>query len=352
MSSCYSSRWKCKDRRYLIREVGSSKSAASLSSSCLWYRNYSVLPSQLECVLTYCDEPVLTPNMNGRNYNFTWDGNLLTRLGRTIFYPCKDDFRLENDTTRKEEAAEGAEIVCGADGEYIYPDPWPQCSSSVTCGDPGESEEVERNYKSGSDLGYWSELRYVCRDSRKWIKTEEPGSSLSAVLETRCHWRKSYPLDGSNLVCDVHHCRHPHNDPGSHQPPAAANKISLVERTDWDVAFESDIVYKCQQGTYIENDEVDPTQTEISVTCLTGLGEYNTPVRTGGLWPNCTDTVRCGQPPQPPLNGSREWISPATELEETYDTKVTYHCQDGSQFDTDGDGLGDQISITIRKGAD
>ena len=64
------------------------------------------------------------------------------------------------------------------------------------------------------------------------------------------------------------------------------------------------------------------------------------------------------------MNGTRSWIQGAEEDQETYDTQVTrnyvtcnvlyysvqvrYGCQDGSQFDTDGDGLGDSPTIDIR----
>ena len=50
---------------------------------------------------------------------------------------------------------------------------------------------------------------------------------------------------------------------------------------------------------------------------------------------------------EPPINGTRTWLGGA-EGEETYDTKVRYTCQHGQQFDTDGDGLGDAVSIDIR----
>ena len=33
---------------------------------------------------------------------------------------------------------------------------------------------------------------------------------------------------------------------------------------------------------------------------------------------------------------------------DTYNTRVQYRCQDGSQFDTDGDGEGDTPMVEIR----
>ena len=319
-----------------------------LEARCLWYRNYSLVPADLECVLAYCDNPVSLPNSNGAKYNFTWDGALLTNLSQTIFYPCQDDHRLEGDTTSKSQAEGGLSVECGEEGEYLYPPTWPQCSSTVVCQDPGNTDLVLRTYKSGADLAYWSVLRYVCQDPRQWIKTAEASSSLSAALETRCEWRRTFPLDGSSLVCQIHHCRHPHDEPGSHQPPPADHQLSLVEREDWDVGFSEEISYRCHPNTHIESEEIDPSQTSVSVSCLAGVGEFNTPVRQGASWPNCTETVVCGQPPLPPVNGSRVWLSPGSELQETYNTNITYSCQDGSQFDTDGDGAGDSLSVTIR----
>ena len=319
-----------------------------LEARCLWYRNYSLVPADLECVLAYCDNPVSLPNSNGAKYNFTWDGALLTNLSQTIFYPCQDDHRLEGDTSSKSQAEGGLSVECGEEGEYLYPPTWPQCSSTVVCQDPGNTDLVLRTYKSGADLAYWSVLRYVCQDPRQWIKTAEASSSLSAALETRCEWRRTFPLDGTSLVCQIHHCRHPHDEPGSHQPPPADHQLSLVEREDWDVGFSEEISYRCHPNTHIESEEIDPSQTSVSVSCLAGVGEFNTPVRRGASWPNCTETVVCGQPPLPPVNGSRVWLSPGSELQETYNTNITYSCQDGSQFDTDGDGAGDSLSVTIR----
>ena len=41
---------------------------------------------------------------------------------------------------------------------------------------------------------------------------------------------------------------------------------------------------------FFENAELDPTQHRIEVGCLDTVGEYNTPVRQGDTWPNCTQT--------------------------------------------------------------
>ena len=45
---------------------------------------------------------------------------------------------------------------------------------------------------------------------------------------------------------------------------------------------------------------------------------------------------------------TRTWISSAVDNEETYNTSVMYQCPDGSQFDTNDDGVGDSVTVTIR----
>ena len=73
-----------------------------------------------------------------------------------------------------------------------------------------------------------------------------------------------------------------------------------MEEANWDMAFGDHVRYECEDGTWIENEEIDPTKDFIDVECLADVGEYNTPVRQGNSWPNCTETVVCGVPPAPP----------------------------------------------------
>ena len=148
----------------------------------------------------------------------------------------------------------------------------------------------------------------------------------------------------SSLSCVLTYCRHPHDEPGSHPAPPAEHSLSLVQASNWSVPLGEAVTYQCTgNDQYFESDEVDPSVTSLSVECLAGSGEYNTPVRQGTTWPNCTSTVLCDDPPQPPLNGTSSWTS-----ERTYDTTVSYLCEDGSQFDTDSDGVGDTVSVSVR----
>ena len=342
--------WKCRDRRYHIRRKDTQYNPqTAISSRCRWSRSLSLSPPDLECVLRYCDNATDAPNTNGANYRFTQTRTLVS-LNNYISYPCKSNHKVEQDVTWKSNAASSTAVRCKTDGEFDYPSPWPQCSETITCPDPGNSSDVTRVYLTTSsvrDLKFGSYLNWKCNDKRKYIKLS--GEADSAIVSSKtamCQWRGSYPLDGSDLVCVMHHCRHPHTEEGSHQPPDANLNLELVTR-NWHVPFNHKVRYKCKAGTFVERSEPSPTQSHIDVFCLAGVGEYNTPVRQGQLWPNCTATVLCGQPREPPVNGSRTWLY-GTEGQEEYNTKVRYHCQHGSQFDTDGDGLGDSVSIDIR----
>ena len=71
------------------------------------------------------------------------------------------------------------------------------------------------------------------------------------------------------------------------------------------VPFGGLITYACDPDTFIENKELDPTKTQITVECINVDGVYDIPSQ----WPNCTETVRCGPPPPTPVNGSITWLN-------------------------------------------
>ena len=292
------------------------------------YKNNSI-----ECVLTYCDNATDFPN-SGNKFHFVWDQNVIP-IGDKVTYPCKANHAIEGDYQFRYQAPTEIKVLCGNNGELQYPDPWDQCSETISCADPGNSPEVTRSYIRFDNLEYLSKLNYVCDDKRKWIKLDtEDDSELAASRIALCQWRQTYSLDGSKFVCSIHHCRHPFSEPGGFEEPPKENNLNLVERTNWDVAFETIITFKCDDGMHIENEEIDPSISQYGVKCIDMLGEYDTPMRNSKLWPNCTQTVLCGAPPQLPINGSIEWLSPAKVNQQTYDTSIRYYCQKGSQFDT------------------
>ena len=70
---------------------------------------------------------------------------------------------------------------------------------------------------------------------------------------------------------------------------------------------------------------------QVYVQCMTSTGTYKTPVVSSnyvynltrpasslyqaGKWPNCTTTIKCGQPPDAPMNGSIQWLSGASTFQ-------------------------------------
>ena len=358
--------WKCKDRRYLIKKKSSTGTASTtIAAKCNWSKQYSVLPADLECVLTYCDNPIDDPNSDGTNHNFQWNNNVVP-LTDIVQYPCKTGMRIENSTSYKYEASSYSQAKCGSDGEFRYPTTWPQCSNSITCSDPGNSDEVTRSYISGANYAYNSTLKYVCTDPRKYIKVAGSGAAIAAQLTSRCEWKKTYPMDGTALTCTIHHCSHPHSHPGKHDPPAADLNLNLViptgwSETNWHVSFGSKISYKCDDNMFIEVSdpiEIDPSKKQIDVNCIDTVGVYNTPVKLGGSWPNCTKTVSCGPPPDKPTNGfinaetgfegTITWLNGVPTGRETYNTSVQYACVEGSKFDTNSSGGGDSTTVQVR----
>ena len=87
------------------------------------------------------------------------------------------------------------------------------------CPDPGNSSGVMRQYSSSTvQLEYGSRLEYRCEDRRNWLRlTSQTDSQLAESKVTTCHWRGRYDMDATQLECVLHHCRHPHNEPGTSQ---------------------------------------------------------------------------------------------------------------------------------------
>ena len=185
MINVYFDSWKCKDDRYVLRGANSNNwGEDTVWAWCQWYSNYSYSPSNLECVLRYCNNPTNETNTDVLNYNFQWNG-WRTLLGNSLNYYCKSSHRVEEDVDFKTGASMRTVIECGRDGEYIYPDPWPKCSETVECTDPGNSSEVTRTLQSGDNLMYLSILEYTCDDPRKWIRSIGT-TPLSSSVTTKC----------------------------------------------------------------------------------------------------------------------------------------------------------------------
>ena len=217
------SSWKCADRRYYIRLKDTSNYPQSTyTTSCLWSKQLSIKPEDLECVLKFCDNATEYPN-TPHNYNFNWNGAVIP-LNTFVNYPCKNGHSLEQSVDWKHLAATVTQVKCNTTGLLEYPNPWPQCSTTVNCPDPGNSEGITRTQTDAdirAELSYASTFRYVCDDPRKWIKlSTQPLNQLAAFKQSKCLWRKTFQVNGNDLVCVIHHCQHPHDpDVLTHSQP-------------------------------------------------------------------------------------------------------------------------------------
>lgn len=95
----------------------------------------------LECVLTFCINASKHVN-NENNFDLNWDMQDKIRLGQKLTYPCKESMKIENNTVEKYEADFSIEVLCGEDGYFEYPDPWPMCSEDISCGDPPSAPQL------------------------------------------------------------------------------------------------------------------------------------------------------------------------------------------------------------------
>ena len=67
--------------------------------------------SDLECILTFCDNATEEPNSNGANYNFTWNGWRIP-IDTFITYPCQNNMAVENTTKWKNMSSTESQVYC------------------------------------------------------------------------------------------------------------------------------------------------------------------------------------------------------------------------------------------------
>ena len=125
----------CKDRRFKIKHKEDVTTEWNITSICQWNTTYSVNPQDLECVLQFCNNATLHVN-ELYNYDFQWSEDDRVKLGKNIVYPCKGSMRIENSSRHKLEADQEIVVKCGEDGNFQYPEQWPQCLDDVSCGNP------------------------------------------------------------------------------------------------------------------------------------------------------------------------------------------------------------------------
>ena len=142
----------------------------NITSICQWNTTYSVNPQDLECVLQFCNNATLHVN-ELYNYDFQWSEDDRVKLGKNIVYPCKGSMRIENSSRHKLEADQEIVVKCGEDGNFQYPEQWPQCLDDVSCGNPpivpNFGYQVCIIYCSKQDWCFPEELECQCTHSLK-----------------------------------------------------------------------------------------------------------------------------------------------------------------------------------------
>ena len=213
------------------------------------------------------------------------------------------------------QASTGSVVRCGIEGEFLYPDPWPQCNANISCGEPLPIPENDprltptaapgsRTWIVGSEGDDWykAEVGYRCTDGSKFDTTGN-GDGDTVQLETSCKWRKSWepwgdptpvPSAESSLLppCIITHCISP--------PPIPAASFIEEVTSAW-TAVNTSKQYRCQgmlgDGTHTRFWETDRTKSTFSIPC-TPDGTFNF-VDAPESWPICLEDIVCLEdPPQ------------------------------------------------------
>lgn len=260
-----------------------------LEANCQWDKTYTMIPSQLECMITYCDNPSLEPNTNGLNYNFIWDQQLVP-INSKLVYPCKDQYRHEGDVAMKNDATNEMEVVCGVDGEFIYPT-WLPCYDMLSCDKPPDPpSNGSRSWIYPALIFqefYDTNIRYFCEDGSQFdVNGDQIGDSI--FIEIRCQWNKQWLPYPTLPSCIITHCVKPFPIPP---------KTNLIELTsDW-TPINDYKHYECKNrinSVHTMFWETDRSKSTFKLFCKPdGMFIWEN-------WPTCLEDINCPTPPLVP----------------------------------------------------
>ena len=101
--------WACRDSRYYIRHTTSNSASAdpTFPATCLWSQNYSLVPSNFQCLLQHCSSPLegessypQPPPTNQLRLDLTAEVNdSRVPLGANISYTCAPGTYIESNET-------------------------------------------------------------------------------------------------------------------------------------------------------------------------------------------------------------------------------------------------------------
>ena len=256
--------------------------SSSVHSTCLWYSNYSVSPSQLECILSYCDAPTEDPNTSGKNYDFHWDGELVP-LEADIVYPCKADMKIEDKAETKEAASNISIVRCSSSGDFLYPSVWAQCSHIVDCGQPPHKTQNGIRTWQGSEFkdNYGTQVEYSCENGSQF-DTDNDGFGDSLQLTVSCLWSKVWSPWSNLPPCVVTHC--------IFLLPVPSDSFLEEVTSDW-TPVETEKQFRCQgmnsTGMHTRFTEADRTVSTFSISCQEN-GQFTFENKRQN-WPTCLE---------------------------------------------------------------
>ena len=278
--------WRCKDRRYQIRDTGQSDQRTwdSIQSTCRWDKTYDFLPERLQCYLRFCDNATQVPNAS-HGFNFTWDGQRVP-LQSEVTYTCRDGWRFEADTEWKEQAGNFTEVTCGDSGELEYPSPWPNCTSLTHCPAPPpapENSSLVLQGHPGQPQPYTTSLHYACINGSQF-DTDLNSRGDTPALSSSCQWRGAWHPWSLLPPCLVTHCTAPPLPPPDHL---------LEEIAPAWTAVNSSKVFQCrgwleEEGRHTRFFQHNRSLSSLSLPCQPD-GQFT----FDGFWPRCLQDVQC-----------------------------------------------------------
>ena len=263
------------------------------------------------CEIKFCDN--LTLPEDSKNFNYTWDGNLIN-INTNVAYPCDTNMALENANVQyKTQSDPYFNVLCNSTGEMVYPNEWPQCLSTVECVDPYSftiPNDIFTTWTINQTVEYGNQVTWKCKDRRYLIRPTGTTTTYG-YLNGYCYWKKEYSYYPDQLECILTYC-----DNATEAPNMTHNYAF-----SWDnnvIHIDHSYHYPCKPGMRIENDTDTKYQASEYAVVRCGSDGY---LRYPDPWPQCSETVHCGSPPDAPVNGSRTWLN-GQENQDTYATNI------------------------------
>lgn len=267
---------------------------------CNWYENYSILPTELECVLTFCDNATLEPNLT-HNYALDWNATeeSLVPLNVDLIYPCAENMKLQNETSNKKEASSFSLVRCGMDGLLHYPDVWMMCSDTVQCGQPPNvtvngyrtwekkgfyGTDVSNILLADNDDYYDVEIEYGCVNGSQF-DTDNDGYGDAYRITNRCLWNMKWNPYPELPECKITHCVDPFEI-----PPHTMLEEEIHNTVMWTKVGHKK-KYQCkgikEDGTHTRFFEHNRSLSEFEIICLPdGTFNFNNATEN---WPICIE---------------------------------------------------------------